>query len=100
MSDKKNYLHPADATQIMVGEYSVKQNGTQVGKLFVEEISGPTHTKEHWLLYSGYRWPSMGNQAESLQFEYKGVPGRLTDFLATPPSGAIYIIADCEQQTL
>lgn len=100
MTEKKNYLRPADATQIMAGEYTIKQSGTQVGKLYVEELSGPTHTKEHWLLFSGYRWPSLGNQTQSLDFEYKGAPGRLNDFLDAPPSGSTYIIADCQQQTL
>ena len=95
-----NFAKPADAVQVWVGEYVLRQGAEIVGKLYVEELAGPADTKEHWLLYRNYRWPSSTYPNQEISFHYQNVTGRLSDFLASPPEGSIYVIARCEQATL
>ena len=95
-----NFAKPADAVQIWAGEYILRQAAEIVGKLYVEELTGPADTKEHWLLYGNYRWPSSTYPNQELSFHYQNIPGRLSDFLASPPEGSIYVIARCELATL
>jgi subtilisin family serine protease len=98
--DHRNYVKPADVVQIWPGIYTLEQDEVVVGRLFVEQLSGPAHTKEHWLLYSSYRWPSETYPKQNITFSYEGAPGLLQDFLRDPPAGSAYIIASCDQQTL
>ena len=83
----------------MLGVYKLFQS-EEVGKLYVEEMAGPSHTHEHWILYSSYRWPSQEYPQQQIAFTYQGSPGRLEDFLSGAPSGSTYVIADCSQSTL
>ena len=48
-----NLQRPSDGVQIMLGVYKLFQS-EEVGKLYVEELAGPTRTREHWILYSSY----------------------------------------------
>jgi hypothetical protein len=96
---KKNYMQPLDRTQIMEGTYELYQGETKVGKLLVT-YDNPGKSTEHWLLYSEYSWPSASNTEQEMRFQYQSEAIQLTSFLSSPPTGATYIIAACEQQTL
>lgn len=96
---KKNYMQPLDRTQIMEGTYELYQGTAKVGKLLVT-FDNPGKSTEHWLLYSEYSWPSASNTEQELRFQYQSEAIQLTSFLSSPPTGATYIIAACEQQTL
>lgn len=97
--ENRKYARPADAVQIWTGEYVLRQGESIVGKLYVEELNGPSHTKEHWVLYSGYQWPSSTYPYKEIIFDYQGAVGDLEEFLDAPPSGSTYIIATCDQQS-
>lgn len=100
MSDM-NQSRPAVGVQIMAGEYTLHQGETLVGKLFVEEVLGPTRTREHWMLYAAYRWPSVEFPVQEILFRRTGEGTNAEDFLhVPPPPGSTYVIAECAQQTL
>ena len=82
----------------MLGVYKLFQS-EEVGKLYVEELAGPTRTREHWILYSSYRWPSQ-EYPQQLTFEYQHEPRDLKAFLAAAPQGSTYVLADCVKQKL
>ncbi len=90
---------PADGVQIMLGVYKLFQD-REVGMLYVEEMAGPSHTHEHWILYSSYRWPSQEYRSQQLTFEYQHEPRDLKAFLAAAPQGSTYVLADCVKQKL
>ncbi len=95
----KNYMRPLDRTQIIQGRYKLYQDNTLVGVLRVTD-DAPGRSTEHWLLYSAYLWPSETNDTQEIVFKYQDEPGDLEEFLRDAPSGATYVIAHCEQQTL
>jgi hypothetical protein len=95
----KNYMRPLDRTQIIQGKYKLYQDKNLVGALRVTD-DAPGRSTEHWLLYSEYLWPSETNNTQEIVFQYQDEPGELDDFLHNAPSGATYVIARCEQQTL
>lgn len=90
---------PSDGVQIMLGVYKLFQD-REVGQLFVEEVAGPSHTREHWILYSSYRWPSQEYRTQQITFEYQSAPRDLKAFLAAAPAGSTYVLADCTKQKL
>ena len=94
-----SHCRPAAGVQIMSGVYGLHQDD-EVGQLFVEELGGPTRTREHWILYEAYRWPSEEYPTQQLTFKYQGPPADLPAFLKSAPPGSTYVIADCSQQTL
>lgn len=97
--NEKNYMRPLDRTQIVQGVYGLYQGTSEVGALLVTDDS-PGVSTEHWLLFTGYAWPSEANPDQEIRFEYKSGAISLTSFLEEVPSGATYIVANCEQQTL
>lgn len=97
--NEKNYMRPLDRTQIVQGVYGLYQGTSEVGALLVTDDS-PGVSTEHWLLFTGYAWPSEANPEQEIRFEYKSGAISLTSFLEEVPSGATYIVANCEQQTL
>ncbi|MFO0593220.1 MAG: hypothetical protein U0441_37105 [Polyangiaceae bacterium] len=94
-----SHSRPAVGVQIMLGVYRLFQE-REVGQLYVEELAGPTKTREHWILYGAYRWPSAEYPTQQLTFRYQGPPADLSEFLKGAPSGSTYVVADCSQQTL
>lgn len=96
MSSSKT--RPNDAVQIQAGWYVLRQSDEQVGKLFVEDLTSPGASREHWLLYSSYQWPSADFPNQAIQFVKQTSSVTLSGFLEGAPSTATYIIANCQKQ--
>jgi len=96
-TNTRSATRPTDSVQIMAGWYRLLQAEVLVGQLWVEEL-GSGQSKEHWLLYSNYKWPSLDFPNQSIQFLRETSSISLEDFLHGAPSNAQYIIASCQRQ--
>ncbi|MEZ4298076.1 MAG: S8 family serine peptidase [Polyangiaceae bacterium] len=91
---------PGDPVQIVIGYYTLKQNGDVVGKLLVKPGADQNRTNEHWGLLRHIPLPR--RTSESILFEYEGAHGTLTvtDFKQGLPSGSTYVEATCVAETV
>lgn len=94
----KENTRPLDTLAVMPGgvfllkQYHGVHTETIVGKL-LEQAGTSGGIKQHWLLYSTYRWPSSDHPTILMRFVYQGEPPSPDDFLTEAPRNATYLIA-------
>jgi hypothetical protein len=77
--------------------FAVVQNNAVVGEIW-REGSNPKHYVEHWVLYSGYEYPSTVNQVSATLRPGHHAYADTADFLAHVPfeEGSRYVKVDCD----